>query len=218
MKRTRLTFTLAACIVGASSAAIAALDTSDLAAPTARARANSPPMRPAACPTLAGAMSVGANYHGKAARHARLCEAPGLRPANAPPGRMNVDATTYGDCKAAGEADGGGCAPALQVQTHSVCERYLGLYDEFPGPNGPRPYETLEVRGAPAALFDDNPGAMLEIYTDELTLVVFAPTRHEALGMAQQLRGSIDGRSVAARADLPQPVAGAAARGRKPRC
>lgn len=127
-----------------------------------------------------------------------LTAAPDARggPAGGNPG---VD-FVYGTCDPGGGlfADGG-CAPPLSVQTWSACERSIAGLDV--------PYRRMTVRGVPAAAVDGD--TRLEVQTGDVTVVVFATTRHLAWRAAHGLR-SLDGR-IAPRQELPAPVAGALA-------
>ncbi len=102
------------------------------------------------------------------------------------------------------------CKSMAQVQVWPACERNLTVY----GPAlkaGNLHLELLEVRGVPAAMFDQ--GEMLEIYSGKSTIVLFAADRTRLLALADQLV-SINSAAVGAaqtrRADtLPAPVSGA---------
>ena len=105
----------------------------------------------------------------------------------------------YGDCEASSD---GGCAPPAEVQVWPSCLRSLALYHDPWARVGL--LEATTVRGVPAALFDD--GTRLELETDRVTVVVFAPTRMSALRLAGALR-SLDG-AVASGQPLPKRAEG----------
>lgn len=102
----------------------------------------------------------------------------------------------------------GGCAPPLQIQIWPACDRSLQDY-YFNSTDG-HPvveYELTSVRGVPAARFADG---MMEIYTGNVTVVVFADEealRREAI---ENLRGAnaLAG-GISPGENLPAPVAGA---------
>jgi hypothetical protein len=87
------------------------------------------------------------------------------------------------------------CAPPIQIQVSSICDRHIGL--------GDGDQKLLDVRGAKAAAN----GGGLEIFTGRTTVVVFAIDKPNLLKpTVRQLRRL----GQAAPADrLPPPVAGA---------
>lgn len=168
-----------------------------------------PPARPdpGSCRPIPGHLDVGLEFEGMIAQTSRSCETPGLLPDHAVPTSNNMDAVLYGTCEPPqGE---GGCDPPLQIQTFGACERNRSLYTRYPGPDGPRRYQAITVRGVPAALFDDGNGVMLEIYTAKVTTVIFADSEEIARRVGEELRGRLDSRGIAAREALPQPAKGA---------
>jgi hypothetical protein len=87
----------------------------------------------------------------------------------------------YGDCRPA--SPDGGCAPPVEVQVWPAGRRSLVSYD---GLRGGSPPELTRVRGSPAAFFDA--GTRLELYTAEVTVVVFARTQAQVERIADALR------------------------------
>jgi hypothetical protein len=87
----------------------------------------------------------------------------------------------YGDCRAS--SPDGGCAPPAEIQVWSAGGRNLGAYDASGG--GPAP-ELTSIRGVPAAFFDA--GTRLELYTPQLTVVVFARSTERLAKIAEALR------------------------------
>ena len=75
----------------------------------------------------------------------------------------------YGDCLPSSPE--GGCAPPAEIQVWPAARRSLGAYAGTQGAGASAPVLT-SIRGSPAAFFDD--GTRLELYTAELTLVLFA--------------------------------------------
>lgn len=128
--------------------------------------------------------------------------------AGEPAGRDSVS-FVYGDC----DASQGSCAFPLEVQVWPACERHRSSYELAPGE--PYPYEALDVRGVPAGLYDD--GQRLELYTGEVTVVLFGDSAERLLRAAAVLRspgGGAPGASgaagpVDAAGDLPPPAPGA---------
>lgn len=100
----------------------------------------------------------------------------------------------YGTCDASpdGLFDDGGCAPPVQIQVSSICDRH-------PGPHRRR-QDIFDLRGAKASVF----GGGLEIFTGRTTLVIFSerelmkPTIHQLRPIDQ----------AAAPSRLPPPVPG----------
>lgn len=66
----------------------------------------------------------------------------------------------YGTCELEGE-DHPSCAPPIQIQVSSICDRHLGLYRGMP--------EVFDIRGAKAS----TNGGGLEIFTGHTTVVIF---------------------------------------------
>src|SRR5215216_1199803 len=88
----------------------------------------------------------------------------------------------YGDCVA---RDENGCAPPLEVQVWPACVRSLADYTLTPV-GAPLPHEATMVRGVPAALFED--GLRLELYTGNVTVVIFGLEQAQVLRAAAALR------------------------------
>jgi hypothetical protein len=114
---------------------------------------------------------------------------------DAPPVRANYVDFIYGTCEAPeGE---GGCAPPLSVQVWAACERNPMAYGPEIAREGP-----VDVRGVPAYFFEE--GRRLELSTGTSTVVIFAPSRDEALTAANALEGVNN--QVPAGAPLPPPA------------
>jgi hypothetical protein len=92
----------------------------------------------------------------------------------------------YGDCRPTSSE--GGCAPPAEIQVWPALRRSLASYGTSPGAVEP---EMTRIRGSPAALFDA--GTRLELYTAEVTVVVFARSRERASSIAAALRCLTDG-------------------------
>jgi hypothetical protein len=92
----------------------------------------------------------------------------------------------YGDCRPLSPE--GGCAPPAEIQVWPADRRSRGSYDTSPGALTP---ELTRIRGSPAAFFDA--GTRLEIYTAEVTVVVFARSRERAGRIAAALRCLAEG-------------------------
>ncbi|MGH3031015.1 MAG: hypothetical protein ACRDNE_09680 [Gaiellaceae bacterium] len=69
----------------------------------------------------------------------------------------------------------------------------------------PLPHDDTTVRGVPAAFFEE--GGRLEVYTGEVTIVLFGQDRGQLLRAAAALRAENGG--VGPDAKLPAPAAGA---------
>jgi len=109
----------------------------------------------------------------------------------------------YGDCVA---SDENGCPPPIEVQVWPACERSFADYSLTPA-GDQLPYEPAIVRGVPAAWFED--GLRLELYSGDVTIVIFGLDRPQIGRAASALRGL---NAAASRARmLPPPVAGATA-------
>ena len=71
----------------------------------------------------------------------------------------------------------------------------------------PYPREDVEVRGVPAAFFDD--GTRLELYTGEVTVVLFGRSRKQLLNAADTLEGATSSvAAVSQSEELPTPAPG----------
>ncbi len=105
-------------------------------------------------------------------------------------GRVRSWSFIYGSCDpGGGPSDEGGCAPPLEVQNWSICERYPALY----GKRRPR------LRSFRGALLANSPP---EIYTGRTTVVVFGEQRVGALRALRPLGSSQIGKR------LPPPSPG----------
>lgn len=93
----------------------------------------------------------------------------------------------YGNCEP--PLQEGGCTSQIEVQSGPLCDRHPALYREFE--NGPVAYSSYTVRGVPAAMFTDDLGVILEIYTGMTTVAVFAPSSGLALTVAQELQEAV---------------------------
>jgi hypothetical protein len=94
----------------------------------------------------------------------------------------------YGDCRPSSPE--GGCAPPAEVQVWPVGRRSLGAYDAPRGGSGLAP-ELARIRGSPAAFFDA--GTRLELYTAQLTVVLFARSRERLGELADALHCVAEG-------------------------
>jgi hypothetical protein len=88
----------------------------------------------------------------------------------------------YGDCRPS--SPDGGCAPPAEIQVWPGGRRNLGLYDASRG--GSSPSTLARIRGSPAAFFDAD--TRLELYTAQLTVVLFARSRERLGKLANALR------------------------------
>jgi hypothetical protein len=93
----------------------------------------------------------------------------------------NYVSFVYGDCRPL--TPDGGCAPPAEVQVWPASRRDPSSYDAVRGRSPP---ELTRIRGSPAAFFDA--GTRLEIYTAEVTIVVFARTPARLARIADALR------------------------------
>ena len=107
----------------------------------------------------------------------------------------------YGDCVATDET---GCPPPLEVQVWPACQRALADYALTPA-GDPVPHRMTRVRGVPAASFER--GLRLELYTGDVTVVIFGLAKHSVLRAAAALHAANG--LASDRATLPQPVRGA---------
>lgn len=87
----------------------------------------------------------------------------------------------YGDCSP--PPPDGGCAPPAEIQVWPAARRSLGAPDV--SRSGPVP-ELTRIRGSPAAFFDA--GTRLELYTPQLTVVLFARSKDRLGTIADALR------------------------------
>jgi hypothetical protein len=88
----------------------------------------------------------------------------------------------YGDCRPS--SPDGGCAPPAEIQVWPASRRNLGSYD--PSRGGSDPPELTTIRGSPAVFFDAQ--TRLELYTAQLTVVLFARSRKRLVKLAEALR------------------------------
>jgi hypothetical protein len=93
----------------------------------------------------------------------------------------NYVSFVYGDCRPPPAE--GGCAPPAEIQVWPAGSRSLGSYD--PARGGPSP-ELTRIRGSPAAFFDA--GTRLEVYSAQVTVVVFARSQERVGRVADALR------------------------------
>ena len=93
----------------------------------------------------------------------------------------------YGDCRPS--SPDGGCAPPAEIQVWPAGRRNLGSYDPSRGGSGP--IELTTIRGSPAAFFDAE--TRLELYTTQLTVVLFARSRERLGRLADALRCLAEG-------------------------
>jgi hypothetical protein len=107
----------------------------------------------------------------------------------------------YGECVATDET---GCPPPLEVQVWPACERALADYALTPA-GDPVPHRMTRVRGVPAASFERV--LRLELYTGDVTVVIFGLVKKSVLRAAAALRAAND--LASDRERLPQPVRGA---------
>jgi hypothetical protein len=143
---------------------------------------------------------LGKSFRGvKKAASLRTCLRPQRVGKVVEPNRANYRSFIYGDCTPTGDA---GCAPGLEVQVFPVCDRNLSLYQGNPVVNPKR----LKVRGVPAAYFDGD--IRLELYTGDVTIVIFGLSKERVMQAAEALR-SARGGATPSGADLPDPVPGA---------
>jgi hypothetical protein len=88
----------------------------------------------------------------------------------------------YGDCRPS--SPDGGCAPPAEIQVWPAGRRNLRSYDASRGGSGPP--ELTTIRGSPAAFFDAE--TRLELYTAQVTVVLFARSRERLRTLADALR------------------------------
>lgn len=139
----------------------------------------------------------------------RECKAPDATAiaVGAPALRQNNKTYLYGTCKQPTETEGG-CADPISVQSFPACERNLSLYKRYPAPDGTvYPYDMTRIRGVPAAIFDD--GDRIEVYTGDVTVVVWGQDPALVEKAAKSLRGLHGRTDVTASDHLPDPAPGA---------
>lgn len=130
-------------------------------------------------------------------------------PVTAKPSRANWVSFIYAsDCVY--DEFGIACANMAQVQVWPVCERNLSVYVRARQEGDVR-IEMTTVRGVPAALFEGE--SMLEIYSGDSTIVLFARDKAQLLELASELSSvnafALDRPGVGREQALPQPAAGA---------
>lgn len=113
------------------------------------------------------------------------------------------------------DADGFvGCKDKATVQVWPACERNFGSYARA-SEMDTISLERIKVRGVPATISKDD--GMLELYTGDSTVVLFADTEDKLLALAEELvsvNASALGRSRVVRGqDLPPPAADSGASG-----
>lgn len=141
---------------------------------------------------------VGASYEGLRPVDNYVCG----RPYPGEPIRENKVIYFYGpeDCPDS-------CAAELEVATHPACDR--NLYDYTIDPEGNRPpYKLQRIRGVPAAAFNLGGSPRLELYTGDVTVVLFGSSLDAIKRAAQQLRTAGGSPSVGSGDRLPAPVRG----------
>jgi hypothetical protein len=115
--------------------------------------------------------------------------------------RINSFGVLYGNC----DPSDGGCALPLEIQTWPACDRSFADYDFLPG-LFPRP-PIGRLRGVPSARFEG--GTRLELYTGDVTVVVFADARGRAARAAAALATTPESPlRVASGSPLPAAVEG----------
>ena len=116
----------------------------------------------------------------------RNCDAPVQGEAG--PGRSNDVDYVYGDCDVIDNPDhDGGCLFPLEVRTSPACEDNLSLYYRYPQLSGkPVPFKRTEIRGVPAASFEQ--GRRLELYTGDATVRVMGDDPDQVRRAALDLR------------------------------
>jgi hypothetical protein len=113
----------------------------------------------------------------------------------------NFVSFTYGDCFAEGDL---GCPFPIEVQVWPACERSRADYALTPEGDA-LPSEDLRVRGVPAAFYEE--GLRLELYSGDVTVVIFGLEREQTMRAARALKG-VNG-ALGRGENLPPPAAGA---------
>jgi len=122
-------------------------------------------------------------------------------PPDEPIARTNLTDYGYGHCEAP-------CALPISVQTWPACDRWWGLYNFAPPDLPIRRPRLTKIRGVPASRADG--GHSLELYTGDVTVVIFANSRKRANRAAAVLRRAPDSPGgVEAGEELPSPLHGA---------
>jgi hypothetical protein len=142
---------------------------------------------------------LGEQYNGSNVR--AINHRDGQDPRSLAPSLPDYVSVKYGECNTSNTDTG--CFPPLEVQIWPACGRNRAMYQM--GPESPYPREDLTLRGVPAAFFDMD--SRLELYTGDVTVVLFGSQRQQLLSAATGLQ-AVDG-TVAVGDPLPEPVAGA---------
>ncbi len=105
----------------------------------------------------------------------------------------------YGDCEPPHTWDGGGCAPPVEIQVFSTCDRWASALHQ-------RRF-LYDFRGAKAAGGRGGPegGSPIEVFTGRTTVVVGAESPGLLKTAARQLRSV---RATQPQSSLPPPVRG----------
>lgn len=111
---------------------------------------------------------------------------------------LNIVNFIYGTCEPVG-ADGGQCAPPLAVQVWPACVRAVADYADGFGP-----MKLFAIGAARAAVFADQ---RVEVYTGEVTVVVFAWTEARAMRAAAKLVGANTSAGIGKAPGAPSPRA-----------
>jgi hypothetical protein len=117
----------------------------------------------------------------------------------------------YGSCESTSQEESG-CNPPVQVIVFPACERNFSLYERFPTPDGKIAiaYEDVEINGVPGIDVDEGGLHRLELYTGDVTIVVYSLADDRRFEIARSLRPINEKARVAADAGgLPPPVPGA---------
>jgi hypothetical protein len=156
------------------------------------------------------AYSLGAEFEGHKLTGAdRVCNPPDSSAVamRAPAVRDNNLTYLYGTCKVPDD-DEASCPYPVSVQNFPACERNLSLYQRYPAPSGESvPYTKTTVRGVPAAVFDG--GLRIEVYTGDVTVVVWGQVAAAVRRAATHLQGLHGGKPVDGAEGLPDPRPGA---------
>jgi hypothetical protein len=133
-------------------------------------------------------------------------------PESRAPVRADYVSLKYGSCEPTSDS---GCAAPLEMQTWPACRRNRAMYLLAPDIDGsgpakaiPYPREDVTVRGVPAAVFDN--GSRLELYTGDVTIVLFGSQRNQLFAAAAAIQGANEAvAGVDPGESLSLPVAGA---------
>jgi hypothetical protein len=123
--------------------------------------------------------SLGERFEGAGhGRRIRRCD----RPYPGEPTRANYHSFVYDRCQS-------GCDPSVSVQTWPACERHAHSYDPPPGTDDGFEVQhgrMFSLRGARARFYEH--GSRLEVYTGEVTVVLFGDGRSQLRRAARALR------------------------------